>query len=48
MRKLELGIAITVKKLVRVKANSIEFLEQNPKLLKNIEKQVIDAINKED
>ena len=34
-------------KIGQGKANSIEFLEQNPKLLKNIEKQVIDAINKE-
>ena len=35
-------------KIGQGKANWIEFLEQNPKLLKNIEKQVIDAINKED
>ena len=35
-------------KIGQGKANSIEFLEQNPKLLKNIEKQVIDAINKEE
>ena len=35
-------------KIGQGKANSIEFLEQNPKLLKAIEKQVIDAINKED
>ena len=35
-------------KIGQGRANSIEFLEQNPKLLKNIEKQVIDAINKED
>ena len=35
-------------KIGQCKANSIEFLEQNPKLLKAIEKQVIDAINKED
>ena len=35
-------------KIGQGKANSIEFLEQNPKLLKIIEKQVIDAINKED
>ena len=35
-------------KIGQGKANSIEFLEQNPKLLKTIEKQVIDAINKED
>ena len=35
-------------KIGQGKANSIEFLEQNPKLLKDIEKQVIDAINKED
>ena len=36
------------KKIGQGKANSIEFLEQNPKLLKTIEKQVIEAINKED
>ena len=35
-------------KIGQGKANSIEFLEQNPKLLKTIEKQVIDAISKED
>ena len=35
-------------KIGQGKANSIEFLEQNPKLLKTIEKQVIDSINKED
>lgn len=35
-------------KIGQGKANSIEFLEQNPKLLKTLEKQVIDAINKED
>ena len=34
-------------KIGQGKANSIEFLEQNPKLLKTIEKQIIDAINKE-
>ena len=34
-------------KIGQGKANSIEFLEQNPKLLKTIEKQVIDAINEE-
>ena len=34
-------------KIGQGKANSIEFLEQNSKLLKTIEKQVIDAINKE-
>ena len=34
-------------KIGQGKANSIEFLEQNPKFLKTIEKQVIDAINKE-
>ena len=34
-------------KIGQGKANSIEFLEQNPKLLKTIEKLVIDAINKE-
>ena len=35
-------------KIGQGKANSIEFLEQNPKLLKTIEKQVIEAIHKED
>ena len=35
-------------KIGQGKANSIEFLEQNPKLLKTIEKQVVEAINKED
>tara|TARA_B100000902_G_scaffold231218_1_gene219316 strand:+ start:365 stop:1384 length:1020 start_codon:yes stop_codon:yes gene_type:complete len=35
-------------KIGQGKANSIDFLEQNPKLLKTIEKQVIEAINKED
>ncbi len=35
-------------KIGQGKANSIEFLEQNPKLLKTIEKQVIEAITKED
>ena len=35
-------------KIGQGKANSIEFLEQNPKLLKTIEKQFIEAINKED
>jgi recombination protein RecA len=35
-------------KIGQGKANSIEFLEQNPKLLKTIEKQVIEAISKED
>ena len=35
-------------KIGQGKAKSIEFLEQNPKLLKTIEKQVIEAINKED
>ena len=34
-------------KIGQGKANSIDFPEQNPKLLKTIEKQVIDAINKE-
>ena len=34
-------------KIGQGKANSLEFLEQNPKLLKTIEKQVIDALNKE-
>jgi recombination protein RecA len=35
-------------KIGQGKANSIEFLEQNPKLLKTIEKRVMDSINKED
>ena len=35
-------------KIGQGKANSIEFLEQNPKLLKTIEKRVMDFINKED
>ena len=35
-------------KIGQGKANSIEFLEQNPKLLKTIEKRVLDSINKED
>ena len=35
-------------KIGQGKANSMEFLVQNPKVLKTIEKQVIDAINKED
>ena len=35
-------------KIGQGKANSIEFLEQNPKLLKTIEKRVMDPINKED
>ena len=35
-------------KIVQGKANSIEFLEQKPKLLKTIEKQVLDTLNKED
>ena len=35
-------------KIGQGKANSIEFLEQNPKLLKTIEKQVLDTLNKED
>ena len=35
-------------KIGQGKANSIEFLEQNPKLLKAIEKRVMDSINKED
>ncbi len=34
-------------KIGQGKANSIEFLEQNPKLLKTIEKRVMDSINKE-
>ena len=33
-------------KIGQGKANSIEFLEQNPKLLKTIEKRVMDSINK--
>jgi recombination protein RecA len=35
-------------KIGQGKANSIEFLEQNPKLLKTIEKRVMDSINKLD
>ena len=35
-------------KIGQGKANSIEFLEQNPKLLKTIEKRVMDSINKQD
>ena len=35
-------------KIGQGKAKSIEFLEQNPKLLKAIEKRVMDSINKED
>ena len=35
-------------KIGQGKANSIEFLEQNPKLLKTIEKRVMHSINKED
>ena len=35
-------------KIGQGKANSIEFLEQNPKLLKTIEKRVMDSINQED
>ena len=35
-------------KIGQGKANSIEFLEQNHKLLKTIEKRVMDSINKED
>ena len=35
-------------KIGQGKANSIDFLEQNPKLLKTIEKRVMDSINKED
>ena len=35
-------------KIGQGKANSIEFLEQNPKLLKTIEKRVMESINKED
>ena len=35
-------------KIGQGKANSIEFLEQNPKLLKTIEKRVMDSVNKED
>jgi len=34
-------------KIGQGKAKSIEFLEQNPKLLEKIEKQVLEAINKE-
>ena len=35
-------------KIGQGKANSIEFLEQNPKLLKTIEKRVMDSVNKKD
>ena len=35
-------------KIGQGKANSIEFLEQNPKLLKTIEKRVMESVNKED
>jgi recombination protein RecA len=35
-------------KIGQGRANSIEFLEQNPKLLKTIEKRVMDSINKLD
>ncbi len=35
-------------KIGQGKANSIEFLKENPELLETIEKQVMDAINKED
>ena len=35
-------------KIGQGKANPIEFLEQNPKLLKTIEKRVMDSIDKED
>ena len=35
-------------KIGQGKANSIEFLQENPKLLETIEKQVMEAINKED
>ena len=35
-------------KIGQGKANSIEFLQENPKLLETIEKQVIEAIHKED
>lgn len=35
-------------KIGQGKANSIEFLKENPELLVTIEKQVMDAINKED
>lgn len=34
-------------KIGQGKANAIDFLEQNPKLLKAIEKQVLEAINKQ-
>ncbi len=34
-------------KIGQGKANAIDFLEQNPKLLKTIEKQVLEAINKQ-
>jgi recombination protein RecA len=35
-------------KIGQGKANSIEFLQENPKLLETIEKQVMEAIHKED
>ena len=34
-------------KIGQGKANAIDFLEQNPKLLKAIEKQVLEAIDKQ-
>ena len=35
-------------KIGQGKANSIDFLQQNPKLLEKIEKQVLESINKEE
>ena len=35
-------------KIGQGKANSIEFLQENPKLLETIENQVMEAIHKED
>ena len=34
-------------KIDQGKANSIDFLQENPKLLEKIEKQVLELINKE-
>lgn len=34
-------------KIGQGKANSIDFLQQNPKLLEKIEKQVLELVNKE-
>ena len=35
-------------KIGQGKANSIDFLQENPKLLEKIEKQVLESINKEE